>query len=58
MIVATEKNPKLSAVIAENPIAKIFLIFNCLINDTTDSNATIRNMIAKTIFNTTSLCAC
>ena len=58
MIVATEKKPKLSAVIAENAMAKIFLIFNCLISDTTESNATIRKIIAKTILNTTSLCTC
>ncbi len=58
MIVIIEKNPKLKAVIAENIIAKIFLNFNCLKNDTTDKSATIRNIIAKTIFHTTSLCTC
>lgn len=50
MIVAIEKKPKLNAVIAEKAIAKIFFIFNCLNSDTTDSSATMRKIIAKTIF--------
>lgn len=55
MIVIIEKNPKLNAAKPEKAIAKMFLILICLNSDTTDSNATIRNMIAKTIFDTSSL---
>lgn len=50
-MVAIEKNPKTNAEIAENPKAKTFLNFSCLINDTTDNSATTSNKRARTIVN-------
>lgn len=49
-IVKTEKNPKLTAAIAEKPNAKRFLNFNCRITETTATTVTISKSIPKTIY--------
>lgn len=48
VIVIIEKKPKDKAATSENPIAKIFLIFNCRTNETTDKIATSRKINPNT----------
>jgi hypothetical protein len=54
-IVAIEKNPKTNTAIAEKPSANKFLNLICRTTDTTANKATNKNIIAKTIRNTSSL---